>query len=218
MTAAYVTGGTDTREVPPGSQIDLWRAHVTDNQGRIDLGFATAGSFVGGTKIQWCGGLRLVEFWSDPVTYIRGSNAADRDGDDSLRLLVPLTGEFRTSTRGVDRTLSPGFATAVSMDPGFTIENRAPARARVLTLPSTMWEGTTPINIPVWELDAGTTPAELIRRERLDTVLSRLRHPAWRSRAISHIAHASGFNSLTAFNNAFRTQYGCTPSDIRTNP
>ena len=62
---------------------------------------------------------------------------------------------------------------------------------------------------------AGTTPAELIRSQRLELVITRLRHPAWRAYTITYIAHACGFGSLSAFNSAFRARFGCTPADLR---
>lgn len=63
---------------------------------------------------------------------------------------------------------------------------------------------------------AGTTPAELIRSQRLELAITRLQQPAWRAHTVSHVAHASAFGSLSAFNSAFRARFGCTPVEVRT--
>lgn len=297
--ATYVTGGTDTRTAPAGAQVRLWREHVTDNHGQLELGFRNSGdSFAGGTRVQRYGGLQLVEFWSDPVAYERRAEAADRDGDDSLRLLVPLSGELRVAAAGAVRRLDPSGAAAVSMERGFRLEQDRRARAFVLTLPRHLWPGTTPGEPAVWDVDrgdgavfaamiravaaqhgsldahsfvraceaaamilprggsdlhtharalvrqhadaigfgppelaarlgwslrslqlalrrSGTTPAELIRQHRLESAAARLTDPRWQERTISHIAHASGFGSLTAFNTSFRARFGRSPSEMR---
>jgi AraC-like DNA-binding protein len=269
----------------------------------LEFSFADPDAFSGGTKVQRCGDLQLVEFWSDPVRYDRRPTAADRDSDDSLRLLLPLAGDLMVSGPSADNRLRPGLAAAVSMAAGFGLEQPKPARALVLTLPSRLWAGPPPRDPVVWELghgggavfgatlrevaaqrahldagsfvqacesaamlltglaghgrdaglvaqaravarqyaddieftpaalaqrlgwslrsvqlalrQAGTTPAELIRTQRLERAAARLRHPDWRARTISHIAHASGFGSLSAFNAAFRAHFGCTPADLR---
>jgi AraC-like DNA-binding protein len=300
-TTTYVTGGTHTHTVAAREQTQLWRRHVTDNHGRLDFSFANPDAFTGGTRVQRCGDLQLVEFWSDPVRYDRRPGAADRDTDDSLRLLLPLAGELLVSGPNADRRLTPGIAAAVSMTAGFVVEQPRPARALVLTLPSRLWVGSPPREPVVWELDhgcgavfgatlrevaaqrahldagsfvracesaamllagrsgylpdvvdqaraivrqyaddiefgpaalaerlgwslrsvqlalrrAGTTPAELIRVQRLERAATRLRQPAWRTYTVSHIAHASGFGSLSAFNAAFRSHFGRTPADLR---
>jgi AraC-like DNA-binding protein len=297
----YLTGGTHTHRVAARERTGLWRRHVTDNHGSLDFSFVDPDTFSGGTKVQRCGDLQLVEFWSEPVRYDRRSTAADRDSDDSLRLLLPLSGDLVVSGPSADKRLRPGLAAAVSMAAGFGLEQPKPARALVLTLPSRLWDGPPPRDPVVWELghgrgavfgatlrevaaqrahldagsfvqacecaamlltglagcdaglvaqaravarqhaddieftpaalaqrlgwslrsiqlalrQAGTTPAELIRTQRLERAADRLRHPDWRARTISHVAHASGFGSLSAFNAAFRAHFGCTPADLR---
>jgi AraC-like DNA-binding protein len=301
MATMYVTGGTDTNTVAPRERIDLWRTHVTDNHGRLAFDFPKSDAFVGSTRVQRCGDLQLVEFWSDPVRYERRSDSAERDGDDSLRLLLPMSGTLLVSGPRDDCRLRPGLAAAVSMAAGFCLEQQQRARALVLTVPSRLRDGAPPHEPEVWEIDrgsgavfgatlrevavqcgqldagsfvqacesavtlvfsrdglggdlvaqarlivrqhaddidfdptalahslgwslrsvqlalrrAGTTPAELIRSQRLELAMTRLRHPAWRAYTISHIAHASGFGSLSAFNSAFRSRFGCTPADLR---
>lgn len=62
---------------------------------------------------------------------------------------------------------------------------------------------------------AGTTPRDLIREERLRLVRERLESPACRHLTITEIAHASGFTSPSALSTAFRRRYGMTPRDAR---
>lgn len=62
---------------------------------------------------------------------------------------------------------------------------------------------------------AGTTPAEMIRAQRLERAASRLADPGWRASTVGDIAHRSGFRSLTAFNTAFRSRMGCSPTTFR---
>lgn len=156
MTAAtYVTGGADTRTAPPDARTRLWRDHVTDNHGSLELDFPATDGFVGGTRVQRSGAVQLVEFWSDPVAYERRPEAADQDGDDSLRLMVPLAGELLVSAGGTVRRLDPTGAAAVSMERGFRLEQDARARALVLTLPRRLWPAATPDRPEVWDLDQG---------------------------------------------------------------
>lgn len=61
----------------------------------------------------------------------------------------------------------------------------------------------------------GTTPSDLIRTSRLARARKRLTDPALRHRAVSDIAHASGFGSISAFNAAFRAEFGSSPREAR---
>lgn len=61
---------------------------------------------------------------------------------------------------------------------------------------------------------SGTTPARLIRTERLARAYRLLRR-AHTDRTIADIAYASGFHSLSVFGAAFKAQYGRTPREVR---
>lgn len=299
MTVDYLVGGTDTRTLSPAIRMSAWREHVTDNHGHLDLDFGSAATFSGGTEVQRCGTLQLVEFWSDAVRYRRPRTAVDQDGDDSMRVVVPVSGLLRISAAGVRHDLSPGLAGAVSMERGFLLQQDGHAHALVLSLPRGWWLTSAVDRPEVWDLargpgavfaamlrqiaaqradldansfrrtceaaalvlprdapvdlsaqalalirehsdapgfgpselsallgwslrslqkamrEAGTSPAELIRTQRLERAASRLRDPAWRWSTVSNVAHASGFRSLTAFNTAFRTRTGCSPTEFR---
>jgi AraC-like DNA-binding protein len=62
---------------------------------------------------------------------------------------------------------------------------------------------------------AGTTPRELIREERLKLARDHLQSPAYRNWTISDIASKLAFSSTSAFSTAFRERFGVRPSDIR---
>ncbi|ANH36667.1 DNA-binding transcriptional activator FeaR [Nocardioides dokdonensis FR1436] len=291
--------GTDTGTFSPTERAAAWRDHVTDNHGRLSLDFGSPTAFNGGTQVQRCGALQLVDFWSDAICYLRLEKDVDHDGDDSLRVIVPTSGTVRIVAAGVRHDLSPGLAGAVSMERGFRLEQDAHAHALVLSLPRAWWR-TEPIDRPaVWDLArgpgavfvamlrqiaaeradldadsfrraceaaalvlprgaqvdltaqalalirehsdspdfgpaelacmlgwslrslqkamrlAGHAPAEMIRTQRLERAASRLGDPGWRASTVGHVAHASGFGSLTAFNTAFRSHLGCSPTQFR---
>ncbi|WP_280235174.1 helix-turn-helix domain-containing protein [Nocardia cyriacigeorgica] len=62
---------------------------------------------------------------------------------------------------------------------------------------------------------AGTTPRELIREERLQIAYARLRSPAYRHISITDIALSLGFGSVSSFSTAFRHRFGAKPSSVR---
>ncbi|MFE3443535.1 AraC family transcriptional regulator [Nocardia sp. NPDC059180] len=62
---------------------------------------------------------------------------------------------------------------------------------------------------------AGTTPRELIKEERLQLAHRRLRNPAYRHSSITDIALRLGFGSVSRFSTAFRQRFGATPSSVR---
>ncbi|MBD2699072.1 helix-turn-helix transcriptional regulator [Spirosoma sp. BT702] len=57
--------------------------------------------------------------------------------------------------------------------------------------------------------------ADYMNTLRLEEAQQRLRNPAYFHYTIAAIAFDSGFNSLASFNEAFRRQYGTTPSKFR---
>ena len=60
---------------------------------------------------------------------------------------------------------------------------------------------------------AGTTPRELIREERLALVHERLRSPV--HIVIGELAHSCGFSSNSVLSAAFRQRYGMSPREFR---
>ena len=63
--------------------------------------------------------------------------------------------------------------------------------------------------------DAGTTPSELIRAERMALARTRLENPALQRHSIADIGRSCGFHSPSAFTAAFRHTFGMTPRQAR---
>ncbi|WP_328810532.1 helix-turn-helix domain-containing protein [Rhodococcus sp. NBC_00294] len=61
----------------------------------------------------------------------------------------------------------------------------------------------------------GTTPADYIRRERLNLAQSMLTLPSSRQSTVASIAHRCGFTDTTTFARAFRRRFGCTPVQVQ---
>lgn len=300
----YLETAVDTRGVAPARRKEFWRRHVTDNHGDLVFTFATAPAFAGGTRVQRADGLQLVDFWSSAIAYERTPGGFAVDGDDSLRILVPLSGAQRVGAPGGElRPVPVGAAALLSMEHGFRLEHDGPARGLIATVPTYAWPPVRCSVLPwVWSLQrgitaagatllreisvrrssfaagdfaralgaalgllrdgeqpeqadlvagaravvrqhfadpefgpaqladtlgwslrtvqvalhaAGTSPARMVREERLRASAARLRDPAWTGETVSAIAHACGFASLSAFNAGFRQVHGCTPAQYR---
>ncbi len=63
--------------------------------------------------------------------------------------------------------------------------------------------------------DAGATPSEVIRAQRLRNAHRRLLDPSLHHATVADIAFASGFSSTSAFADAFRRHYGSAPGELR---
>jgi AraC-like DNA-binding protein len=62
---------------------------------------------------------------------------------------------------------------------------------------------------------AELTVMQQIRKIRLDRALADLEDPTLRHRPINQIAFRNGFSNLSHFSDAFKTQFGRTPRDVR---
>jgi AraC-like DNA-binding protein len=63
--------------------------------------------------------------------------------------------------------------------------------------------------------EAGTTPSEIIRQERVKLARSLLSSPSNRHVPVSRISAECGFKSHAAFSAAFRREFGMSPSEAR---
>ncbi len=61
-----------------------------------------------------------------------------------------------------------------------------------------------------------TNPAQLLRNTRLERARRRLQDP-FNPNSVDHVAFNSGFSSLSAFRESFRTRYGVNPGQLRKN-
>ncbi len=133
----------DTTDASPAERFDRWRDHVRANHGGLDFIGCDPTAFRGSTVVQRAGDLQLVEFWSDPITYARRSGAARIDGDATVRVLVPRSGQFQVEAGDERLLLGPGTAAVVSMASSFSISHAGNARAWVLSMPEALWSRST---------------------------------------------------------------------------
>lgn len=63
--------------------------------------------------------------------------------------------------------------------------------------------------------EAGTTPREVIREERLTLARDRLTSAAFSEVSIGELAHRCGFTSASVFSTAFRQRFGLSPRELR---
>jgi AraC-like DNA-binding protein len=64
-------------------------------------------------------------------------------------------------------------------------------------------------------IGCGVTFCSYTTARRLDYICKDLVSPACRQQPISLVAFRWGFNDLSSFNRAFKSRYGCTPSQFR---
>lgn len=152
----YIVAGASADAVPRDRRIDFWREHVTANHGTLHFAFADPEDFHGSTRVQRAGRVQLVDFWSDAIAYERRSIDADRDGQDSLRVIVPTSGQIVFDAAGRRSRIRPGAAALVSMTRSFALRHDEHTRALILTLPSTAWPETSPPDgARIWSTDKG---------------------------------------------------------------
>lgn len=135
----YVVAQTDTSTFGAAERPQFWREHVRLNHGGLDFSFDQAAGFRGSTVVQRSGDHQLVEFWSDPIAYVRSPRAARADDDRSIRVLVPRSGEFRVAGPNDAFVACPGAAVAISMASPFSIAHGTTGRAWVLSVPESSW-------------------------------------------------------------------------------
>ncbi|GAA2073381.1 hypothetical protein GCM10009821_09580 [Aeromicrobium halocynthiae] len=148
--------GVDTSRLAVRERFDRWREHVRDNHGGLELVDHDPNDFHGATTVQRSRALQLVEFTSDAITYERRPSAARRDGDVTLRVLVPRAGRFRVEAADQRVVLAPGAAAMVSMAAPFSISHGRGARAWVVSIPVSRWTWPHDPRVPnVLDLRAG---------------------------------------------------------------
>lgn len=151
----YVSADVDTRGFPRAHRSAFWRDHVTEICGLLDFTFPDADRFVGKTRVQSRGDLHLVDFWSSAIGYERPAGGYDKDGHDSLRILLPTAGSTRIVGARDRARIEPGRAAVVSMRRGFRIEQPDYARALILSCPRRLWSAPEPADLILRDLDHG---------------------------------------------------------------
>ncbi len=193
----YLVAGASADAVPRDRRIDFWREHVTANHGTLHFAFSDPEDFHGGTRVQRAGGVQLVDFWSDAIGYERRSVDVDRDGEDSLRVVVPTSGQVVVDVAGRRARIRPGAAALVSMAQSFALRHDEHTRAFILSLPASAWPETSPPEgARIWSTDEGAGAvfaamvAEVAQQAR---ALNRGRSwppPSWRSSSSSVLTPA----------------------------
>lgn len=152
----YLVAGASAAAVPRDQRVDFWREHVTANHGTLHFAFSDPEDFHGQTRVQRAGGMQLVDFWSDAIRYERRSVDVDRDGDDSLRVVVPTSGQVIVEAAGHRSRIRPGIAGVVSMTQSFALGHDEHTRAFILSVPGTAWpEASPPEGAQLWSTGEG---------------------------------------------------------------
>ncbi|WP_169914574.1 AraC family transcriptional regulator [Rhodococcoides yunnanense] len=133
--APYAVTGIDTDAFADADQLEVWTEEVRRNHGMLALSPSQPATFDGITVVQRAGDMQLVEFCSDAVIYRRRDRDVRRDGDETVRILVPRSGRFVVEADGRQLDLDPGTAVAISMASAFTIAHGRGARAWVFSTP-----------------------------------------------------------------------------------
>lgn len=133
--ARYAVTGIVTDSFDEVDQLDAWTEEVRRNNGMLALKSSQPAAFRRTTVVQRAGDMQLVEFWSDAVVYRRRGPDVRRDGDETVRVLVPRSGRFVVEAVGQQLDLGSGTAVAVSMATAFTIAHDRGARAWVFSTP-----------------------------------------------------------------------------------
>lgn len=152
----YLVGGANAAAMPRDQRVDFWREHVTANHGTLHFTFSDPEDFHGGTRVQRAGPVQLVDFWSDAIGYERKHIDIDRDGDDSLRIVVPTTGQVVVETAGRRSHIRPGSAALITMTQPFALSHDANTRAFILSVPRTAWPEPRPLEgVRLWSTSEG---------------------------------------------------------------
>lgn len=130
----YVVDRASTEAFSRDDRTGFWAEHVCRNHGALRFAFDDPAAFRGGTIVQRQGSRQLIEFWSDGIDYDRTTRDVRRDGDESLRLLVPLTGRFRVEQDGSAVAVAPGDAAVVTKARPFSLRQGSAARALILNV------------------------------------------------------------------------------------
>ncbi|MFI7664300.1 helix-turn-helix domain-containing protein [Nocardia sp. NPDC049526] len=156
----YLVERVDTGMVAPGDSADLWAEHVCRNQGTLQFRFASRSAFRGTTAVQRYAGYQLIDFWSDSVVYARTRADIRQDHDDSLRVMIPMSGALRVRQDDTTAQVLPGHGAVVTKTRPVDFGQPQAARGWVMNVPA----GTLPL-----ELGAG--PALVDLRKGLGSVV-----------------------------------------------
>ncbi|SNR32957.1 AraC-type DNA-binding protein [Haloechinothrix alba] len=138
MTTAepYQVEHVDTARLPAADRSAYWAEHVCRNHGTLRFAFGDPDAFHGRTIVQRAADRQLVDFWSDGIGYTRTVDDVRSDADESLRLLVPITGMLRLRQDDVATEVAPGSAAVVTKTRPFDVAHDGRTRAWIMNLPA----------------------------------------------------------------------------------
>ncbi|MEU2173254.1 AraC family transcriptional regulator [Nocardia sp. NPDC019219] len=168
----YLVERVDTGAVLPHESADFWAEHVCRNQGTLQCRFASPASFRGATAVQRYAGYQLIDFWSDSIVYSRTRADIRRDGDESLRVMIPADGILRLRQDDATAEVSPGHGAVVTKTRPVDFDQPLTARGWVMNIPA----GTLPLQV-------GAGPALIDLRSGLGSVVAGMVGELGRQRA-----------------------------------
>ncbi|MFI2283953.1 AraC family transcriptional regulator [Nocardia beijingensis] len=157
----YLVERVDTGAVAPRDSADFWAEHVSRNQGTLECRFSSRSSFRGTTAVQRYAGYQLIDFWSDSVVYSRTRADIRHDGDESLRVMIPMSGALHIRQDDTTARVLPGYGAMVTKTRPVDFGQPLAARGWVMNIPA----GTLP-------LEVGAGPALFDLREGLGSVVT----------------------------------------------
>ncbi len=120
-------------------RMEHWHHYVRTRQGTVGMAFGntdnTGSDFSWSTTAQQVGRLQLVRFASDPVHYHRTRRDVRGDDDNSFRLLLPLTGEFKFSQGDSAEVVRAGKLAFFHWGSPMVMRQDEPLDALILTVP-----------------------------------------------------------------------------------
>ncbi|MEV5648237.1 AraC family transcriptional regulator [Nocardia sp. NPDC052254] len=117
-------------------RMEHWHEYIHTRQGTVGLAFDdTAGDFWWSTTAQQVGRMQIVRFGSDPVHYHRTRRDVRGDDDDSFRLLLPLSGEFKFRQGDTAEIVGPGKLAFFHWGSPMVMRQDEPLDALILTVP-----------------------------------------------------------------------------------
>lgn len=133
---AYFLTHIDTTHMTGADSTQLWSEHVCQNHGALNFRFKDPAAFRGGTLVQRHGDRQLIEFWSDAMVYSRSTKDISRDDDDTVRLLLPITGTLLLRQDEDAVKVAPGQVGLVTKARPFDIAHTVRAKALVMNIPN----------------------------------------------------------------------------------
>jgi AraC-like DNA-binding protein len=140
----YRVESAATIHLVPKERADFWSEHVTRYHCRLDYKYGQPDGFRGGTFRQCTANYQIVDFWSDPIQYMRTPAQVRQDPDENYRFLVPIQGEMTVGQNDRETRITTGTGTLLALASPFRLLHASAARALIMTIPAHEIDG--PLN------------------------------------------------------------------------